>query len=529
MTPLANNIEVQTINHLGIIAGIIDEIGIVEIINEHLGIHSEEKLSSGIIVKSIILNAMGFVSRPLYLFPQFFNDKATEHLFGEGIFPEDFNDDKIGRVLDKLYTFGLDKIFLAITIAAFKKYNIENIYSHLDSSSISVHGDYDFYQNEENSEPIPIQITHGYSKDKRPDLKQFLINLIVSGDAGVPLFLECGNGNDSDKAKFAQLISNFRTQVDLDSIFVADSALYTAENLLTIKDLKWITRVPLSIKTAQLYVRDIPEYQLIDLDIKGYKAVEKESNYGGIKQRWIIIESTARKKSDLKQLEKKIIKDEEKAQALVKSLSNKKYENRTEIKAVFKCEQKKLKYHNLVLKDVEKTTDKNNNIVYTATIVIEIKSEKIEEEKKKAGRFILATNVLNKLTPSEILEAYKGQQSCEQGFRFFKDPLFFADSVFLKYPSRIETMAMLMGLSLLVYSIGQRQLRAHLKENNTGVKNQLGKLTDKPTLRWIFQCFQGIHVVVLNGVKQIVNLTDSRLETLNYFSKSCQNYYILSG
>ena len=163
MTPLANNLEVKTINHLGIIAGIIDEIGIVEIINKQLGIHSQEKLSSGIIVKSIILNALGFVSRPLYLFSQFFNDKATEHLFGMGIYPEDFNDDKIGRVLDKLYEFGLSKIFLAITISAFKKYNIENIYSHLDSSSISVHGDYDFSQNKENSEPTPIQITHGYS------------------------------------------------------------------------------------------------------------------------------------------------------------------------------------------------------------------------------------------------------------------------------------------------------------------------------------------------------------------------------
>jgi transposase len=50
-------------------------------------------------------------------------------------------------------------------------------------------------------------------------------------------------------------------------------------------------------------------------------------------------------------------------------------------------------------------------------------------------------------------------------------------------------MAMLMGLSLLVYTIGQRQLRANLKQNQTGVKNQLGKVTDQPTLRWIFQCF----------------------------------------
>ncbi|MBE9048744.1 IS1634 family transposase [Pleurocapsales cyanobacterium LEGE 10410] len=531
MSQLAN-IEVKNLNHLGIIAGIIDEIGIVEIINEQLGIKPQEKLNNGIIVKSIILNALGFVSRPLYLFTQFFNDKATEHLFGEGIVAEDFNDDKIGRVMDKLYQFGLTKIFLLIALKALKEYGIEHKYSHLDSTSISLQGDYAVpeMKKSENLEPTPIKIVHGYSKDKRPDLKQFLINLIASGDGGIPLFLECGNGNDNDKAKFSQLLSNFKKQIDFDSIFVADSALYTADNLLVIEHLKWITRVPLSIKAAQFYVRETSDSEFIKTDREGYKAVEKESNYAGIKQKWIIIESKVRRKSDLKQLSKKILKDEEKANCLLGSLSQKKYENRTEIKAVFNCEQKKLKYHQLVLKDVAKITDKKSKkIVYKVRIVLEKKSDKIESEKKKAGRFILATNVLENLSPSDILTAYKGQQSCERGFRFLKDPLFFADSVFLKYPSRIETMAMLMGLSLLVYTIGQRQLRANLKQNHTGVKNQLGKLTEKPTLRWIFQCFQGIHLVVLNGVKQIVNLTDSRVETLNYFSKHCQKYYILSG
>ncbi|MDJ0718517.1 MAG: hypothetical protein QNJ54_30550 [Prochloraceae cyanobacterium] len=84
---------------------------------------------------------------------------------------------------------------------------------------------------------------------------------------------------------------------------MADSALYSAENLLAIKHLKWITRVPLSIKAAQFYVREIPESEFADTDLEGYKAVERESNYGGIKQRWIIIESQARKESD----ERKVI------------------------------------------------------------------------------------------------------------------------------------------------------------------------------------------------------------------------------
>ncbi|MDJ0718916.1 MAG: IS1634 family transposase [Prochloraceae cyanobacterium] len=475
---------------------------------------------------------MGFISSPLYLFPHFFNDKATEHLFGDGILPEDFNDDKIGRVLDKLYEFGLDKIFLAISLKACQIYGIDRSYSHLDSSSISVEGDYLICdkENSEDNEPTPIKIVHGHSKDRRPDLKQFLVNLISSGDNGVPLFFQCGNGNDSDKAKFTELISNFKKQVDFDSIFVADSALYSAENLLAIKHLKWITRVPLSIKAAQIYVKEIPESEFADTDLEGYKAVERESNYGGIKQRWIIIESQARKESDLEKLSKNLTKNEEKARSLVKTLSQKKYENRTEIKAVFKCEEKKLKYHRLILDDFSKTLDKKTKEpIYKATISFELKREKVEDERKKAGRFILATNVLKNLTPSEILTRYKGQQSCESGFKFLKDPLFFADSVFLKNPSRIEAMAMLMGLSLLVYTLGQRQLRANLQQNNTKVKNNTGKLTDKPTLRWIFQCFQGIHVVIINGVKQISNLTDSRLTTINNFSKSCQRYYILSG
>ncbi len=65
---------------------------------------------------------------------------------------------------------------------------------------------------------------------------------------------------------------------------------------------------------------------------------------------------------------------------------------------------------------------KFKNTVYKATIIFEKKSQKIAEEKKKAGRFILATNVLENLSPSDILTAYKGQQSCERGFRFLKDP-----------------------------------------------------------------------------------------------------------
>ncbi len=85
-----------------------------------------------------------------------------------------------------------------------------------------------------------------------------------------------------------------------------------------------------------------------------------------------------------------------------------------------------------------------------------------------------------------MIAKYKNQQSSERGFSFLKDPLFFTDSVFLKSPERIESLALIMGLCLLVYTLAQRQLRQTLRQAQTGIKNQLGRLTERPTLRWIF-------------------------------------------
>ena len=66
-----------------------------------------------------------------------------------------------------------------------------------------------------------------------------------------------------------------------------------------------------------------------------------------------------------------------------------------------------------------------------------------------------------------------------------------------------------------------------LKKLNKGIKNQLNKLTSNPTLRWIFQSFQGIHVVSYNGVKQVVNLTEERNYILIFLPECCQKYYFV--
>ena len=254
-------IKVKNIDHLGIVAGLIDEIGIVEIINDKLGIDKREKISSGQVVKALILNGLGLVSRPLYLFSQFFEDKAVEKLLGEEIKNEYLNDDKIGRVMDEIYQLGLTSLFVEIVLLVIKKFKIETKYSHLDSTSFHVDGEYKSKEIQEENEEIikerPILITRGYSRDHRPDLKQCVLDLIVSNDGDLPLFMRTGDGNESDKAVFGQILVEFKKQIKLDSIMVADSALYSQENLKIMEELNWITRVPLTIKKAKELIQTV--------------------------------------------------------------------------------------------------------------------------------------------------------------------------------------------------------------------------------------------------------------------------------
>jgi transposase len=194
-----NEIQVQNIDHLGIVAGIVDEIGLVEQVDELLGKHPQATVSLGQVLKAMIINGLGFVSAPLYLFSQFFEGKAIEHLLGEGIEAKHLNDDRLGRALDAFYEYGVTKLFTTLALRAACRFNVETKRVHLDGSSMAVEGEYKVKEatSKEEGEVYPIEITYGYSRDRRPDLKQFLIDRICSGDGDVPWYLRVGNGNEA--------------------------------------------------------------------------------------------------------------------------------------------------------------------------------------------------------------------------------------------------------------------------------------------------------------------------------------------
>jgi transposase len=172
---------------------------------------------------------------------------------------------------------------------------------------------------------------------------------------------------------------------------------------------------------------------------------------------------------------------------------------------------------------------------YALTGSVEAFAAGVEEARRSLGKFILATNEMDdqNLSAVAMLETYTAQGiSVERGFRFLKDPLFFADSLFLKNPARIMALIMIMGLALLVFALGERQLRLVLKQNNQVIPDQKRKPTQNPTLHWVFQMFEGLDVlsVVVDGcmtTHKILNLRPVHLQIINLLGPQVMQCYML--
>jgi len=548
-------IEVKDIDHLGIIAGIMDEMDLVKIIDELIPPHPLEKISAGVAIKAMVLNCMGFLTSPFYLFPKFFEGKAVEHLLGENIKVEYLNESRFGRVLDEIFHYGLTKLFVSIAMSAFKTFNVSLNSGHFDITSLSVEGEYiaksesqqdtSKEQLDEEDDLKPINITYGYSRDNRPDLKQFVMGLVTNGGDGIPLMMTVGNGNETDGKHLHRMIKKFTKlwQGEHLDFIVMDSAGYTPDNLHTDwSAMNWITRVPGTIKEAkQLLCDSLEEDFILWENDNRYKFLEVRSSYGTVNQRWFIVQSELRRESDLEKLDKKIEKEKQKKESEFTQSYKKGFICEADALLAIKSFESKLKFHEIseiiILskpfysrKGKPKIGEQPQGYIYHPQIKLKVSENLILPYRNQAGRFILGTNCLDEtmLSPSKAFSLYQEQQGTERGFRFIKDPIFFAASVFLKNTSRIMALAFIMALSLMVYSLGQRKLRMALQKANASVPNQKGKPTEKPTLRWIFQCFQSIHLVHFDGNKPLIPVSKSHLLILNFLGSHCQQYYCLS-
>jgi transposase len=533
------DVDVQSYNigHLGIVAGIFDDLKIAEVIDRALPKQGSRNLPHSITTKAMILNGLGFTHQRLYLFPNYFMTIPTEKLLGEDITASALNDDVIGRTLDEIYEYGATELFNEITLQVMKNHPIGTQLIHVDTTNFSVHGK---YENDAPDGTDSIRITFGHAKDGRSDLKRFVLGL-VTNQFGLPLFTEAFSGNESDKKSIIKMIQKTQQAINLDdkSYWVVDSALYTEDNIKLLgTEMKWITHAPATLGEIKKLLN--AELDFTPSTDPRYAFCVADLNYGGIPQRAAVVWSEEKQKRDEQTFDRKIQKETTQAEKDLKKLMGKRFacipdaENEAKIWASVHPHHRLKKLGVLpIAQKVEKRRgrpkkDEPIKVSFKIEAEIELNDSALDNERKKLGRFVLASNDTG-LEPGAMLNYYKGQQTVERGFRFLKDKCFHVSEVYLKKEERIEALCMIMVLSLLIYSFAEWRLREKLKETGLTVPNQLNKPTQRPTMRWVFEIFMGVvQAVVTSGGKVIkvsVNLNSTQVTILKLLGRECENYY----
>ena len=539
-----DELRTLSMDHHGLVAAICKELGLSEKIDSRLDKGDERrKVSAGKAVVAMILNGLGFTNRRLYLSHQFFENKPVERLLGAPIEAKDITDYTLGHTLDEIYEYGSSQLFGEIAFEMTQENNLLDALNHIDTTSLSVHGSY------EQGDSSAVEITYGYSKDHRPDLKQVVLSLVVNGPSAIPLWMEPQDGNSSDKKSFHETIKRvqaFKQQLDLETPcrWVGDSALYSKEHLLKETEYLWLTRVPETLRCArQLIEKPMEEITWSEQD-RGYQVASFGSDYGDVKQRWLLVFSKQAYEREKKTLDRKLSKQEEALEKAAWHLGNEVFQCESDAKKAADKLSKQYRYHqlNYEILPVERyerrgkprVGDKKQCMGYQVKSLIQRNESAINAQLNKKGRFILATNDLDKehYRDSMMLEEYKSQQKVERGFRFIKDPWFMVDSIFLKSNKRIEALMMVMTLCLFVYNYSQYRLREALRNSKETLPNQLGKPIQNPTMRWVFQLMEGIGIVrfYTAGLKRplkemLTNLNSIRKKIIMLFGEmTCQMY-----
>ncbi|HYM88953.1 MAG TPA: IS1634 family transposase [Nitrospiraceae bacterium] len=525
-------------------ASVIKDLGIIEMIDARLLVHDQEEITAGEAVAGMILNGLGFSNRPLSLTPQFFVNTPLDLLFHEGVKAEMFNRFKLGRTLSEVHAYGCDVLFSEVAMAVCAQEGVDQRFTHLDTTSFSLTGDY-LPESDEHA----IAITHGYSKDHRPDLKQAVLELMVSQDGGVPLMSKSWDGNASDTIVFQEraraLLATFQRSPSPRYV-VADSKLYHADNAENLKLLRFITRIPHTLKVVLHVLTQALEMDTWhDADAQ-LRYQRFELCHYGIEQRWLVVFSQAAALRAHAAVSKAQHKEYDAIQQQLFHLQAQRFTSQTLAQEALGTFGKKWRYHQV--ESSELTAHKRYGKKGRPTPDTQVRAtewqiaahvrpdaERIKYAKQLGSCFVLGSNIaIDQLSDVEIIAGYKGQAQAEGGFRFLKDPLFFVSSLFVKKPSRIQGLLMVMTLSLLVYSVAQRRLRQALARQNDTLPNQINQPTSRPTLRWVFQLLEGIHRVQVTVQEQvhtlIEGLNEVRIKILRLFGERvCQVYQISSG
>ncbi|MBU4316357.1 MAG: IS1634 family transposase, partial [Proteobacteria bacterium] len=396
----------------------------------------------------------------------------------------------------------------------------------------------------------PFEITYGHSKDKRSDLKQFLISMLCV-DRNIPILGATRDGNASDKTLNNELLTNISKTMARHGlspgayVYVADSAFVTPDNLEKADgNSTWfLSRLPATYNECG---RAITEAVAADdwIDIgplaeepgsskrpnANYKAYETTVSVNGKTYRAIVVHSSAHDKRRHKRIDRLLKQDCKQLEQACKEATATSYfchadANTAAEKLVHTANGT---YHR-VITDIEKVPKfgrgrpvegKPRAVLrydYELKTRIVEDADKIDPLRLQAGCFVLISNLVGQQEQwpaTELLMLYKSQIGIEKNFSFLKDPVI-VNSIFLKKAERIEVLGLVLLLSLLIWRLMERSMRKYIEANDCTMTGWEKRPTKKPTAFMMTTKFISMLVITMGRNRQLARpLKDYQLQYL---------------
>lgn len=544
-TNVSSAAKAYTPGPLPIIKAICEESGLVDCINDQVEWDRDQcRLSPGLRIMGLIMNCLT-EGQPMYRLPEFFRETDTENLFGDRIESDHLNDDTFGRALDKLSAAGPRTVLGTVLLEAAKRESIVTDVLHADTTSFSVQG---LYEQDENADDDTLRITHGFSKDNRPDLKQFNVGLGVNR-AGVPLIGDILDGNTSDKTWNTDLLGELRQWIVTDElpVYVADSAAITEKSLdqAAAEGIDLISRLPRTYSAVDecidraweennwTEIGVLSETQDED-DAASYKLQTFQEPLHGHNLRCIVVHSSTLDGRTERAIDNYLDNTEKDLEDAVDQLDDRVFscepDARDELEKWFNNHDKTCFEINAEVVETEQKKSREKpgrppkdwdpyETIFKIAADVHRDAAAITERKERASCFVVVTTLTESAewSAEAVLREYKEQQVVERRFPILKDPKR-VGAIFLDRPDRVEALGYVLVMSLLVYSLIERRARQALATADEPMELAGGPKSFRPTGRRVLERFENMLVLDVDGIREIpanVDVPERVLELLD--------------
>jgi transposase len=471
---------------LPLIHAIAERMRLKEILYKYIPVHGNEDIPA---VETLMLLVYNLIvgKDPLYELQEWVESIDFRCINNEDYENVKFNDDRFGRVLNKLFLVDRASLMTELVVFFVEEFSIVVERISNDSTSLKAFGRYP------GRTKTGLELKRGISKDHRPDLKQLVFSLSIAGDGAVPIHYKCYPGNvTDDKTHIETWNSLLKITGNPDFLYVADCKLCTDEQLSYIVDQggRAVTIIPETWKEVESFKEKLRQTKKAkdiiwrrrkpgNHDKKEYFSAFKGDYFTtkrGYRIHWIY--SSEKRKRDRENREKHLKKVEQCLALLNGKINKRALKTRKAIEDAAQQIIKEHKLENFFHISIGTITEKHQVQIGTGrpgkntkfrtevntlfTLSWTQKKKVLKQEAQTDGVFpLLCTD--NELTAKEVLKAYKYQPRLEKRFAQFKS-IHNAAPLLFKKIERIEANMFGFFIALVVQALIEREVRNKMKE-----------------------------------------------------------------